>query len=313
MVFMVPLEFWNWVIPMVKRDYPDTIFIGEIYNVAEYRPFLEYGHFDYLYDKVNLYDTLVNIERHNYSAAQLTGCWQTVDGIGDKMVNFLENHDEVRFGSVEFSGNPASVIPSLVVSTMMSKSPFLLYYGQELGERATDNEGFAGNNNRSTIFDYWSYGTLRRWYSNGKCDGAIMTPQEKWLRSVYQKVLSLCNTNKALSKGSFYDLMYVNLQNDHFNPHRNFAFLRHVKGELLLIVANFGNEAVELDINIPIDAFNFLNLPQLKNVKAIDLLTGTPQLTSLVADSPTRVNVEAKNAVVLQITYKKRKADTTKK
>lgn len=313
MVFMVPLEFWNWVIPMVKRDYPDTIFIGEIYNVSEYRPFLEYGHFDYLYDKVNLYDTLVNIERHNYSAAQLTGCWQTVDGIGDKMVNFLENHDEVRFGSVEFSGNPASVIPSLVVSTMMSKSPFLLYYGQELGERATDNEGFAGNNNRSTIFDYWSYGTLRRWYSNGKCDGAIMTPQEKWLRSVYQKVLSLCNTNKALSKGSFYDLMYVNLQNVHFNPHRNFAFLRHVKGELLLIVANFGNEAAELDINIPIDAFNFLNLPQLKNVKAIDLLTGTPQLTSLVVDSPTRVNVEAKNAVVLQITYKKRKADTTKK
>ena len=33
---------------------------------------------------------------------------------------------------------------------------------------ALDNEGFAGDNNRSTIFDYWSYDTLRRWYDNGQ-------------------------------------------------------------------------------------------------------------------------------------------------
>ena len=96
MVFMVPLPFWHWAIPLVKKIYPHVIFIGEIYDVGLYRPFLDYGCFDYLYDKVNLYDTLVGIEKQGLSAAQITGCWQTVDGIGDKMVNFLENHDEVR-------------------------------------------------------------------------------------------------------------------------------------------------------------------------------------------------------------------------
>jgi hypothetical protein len=107
--------------------------------------------------------------------------------------------------------------------------------------------------------------------------------------------------------------MYVNLHNEHFDPHRNFAFLRHVDGELLLIAVNFDNRAVELDINIPADAFNLLGLPQLKNVKATDLLSGIPQLTSLSEGTPSRVNVAAKNAVVLQITYNKTKAHTTKK
>ncbi|MCM1440333.1 MAG: alpha-amylase family glycosyl hydrolase, partial [Roseburia sp.] len=56
MVFLVPQEFWNWVIPQIKASYPRIIFIGEIYDVALYRTFLDYCHFDYLYDKVNLYD-----------------------------------------------------------------------------------------------------------------------------------------------------------------------------------------------------------------------------------------------------------------
>lgn len=303
MVFMVPLEFWNWVIPLVKKDYPDLIFIGEIYNVADYRPFLQYGHFDYLYDKVNLYDTLVGIERYNYSAARLTGCWQAVEGVGDKMVNFLENHDEVRFGSVEFAGDPSAVLPSLVVSAMMSKAPFLLYYGQEVGECAVDNEGFAGDNHRTTIFDYWSYATLRRWYAGGKCDGSLLTPQEKWLRGLYGKVLNLCNSDAALRDGSFFDLMYVNLQNPSFNPHNNYAFLRHVEGELLLIAVNFSNENHELDINVPHDAFNLLKLPEMRIVKAMDLISETPQMTSLCREKPSRVYVAAKSAVVLQINY----------
>ncbi|MBQ2399784.1 MAG: alpha-amylase, partial [Muribaculaceae bacterium] len=165
MVFMVPLEFWNWVIPNVKKDYPHVVFIGEIYDVNLYRPFLSYGCFDYLYDKVNLYDTLVGIQRHNVSAAQLTHSWQAVDGIGDRMLNFLENHDEVRFGSREYAENPLLVVPSLVVSSMINTGPMMIYYGQELGEQAKDNEGFAGDNNRTTIFDYWSLDTVRRWYN----------------------------------------------------------------------------------------------------------------------------------------------------
>ncbi|MDE6040644.1 MAG: alpha-amylase, partial [Muribaculaceae bacterium] len=134
MVFMVPLAFWHWAIPQVKKHYPNIIFIAEIYDVNLYRPFIDYGGFDYLYDKVNLYDTLRAIETHNHSAARLTGCWQTVEGIGDKMLNFLENHDEQRFASPFYAGDALKAIPSLVVSTMINRGPMMIYFGQELGE-----------------------------------------------------------------------------------------------------------------------------------------------------------------------------------
>ena len=58
MAEMVPCEFWGWVIPKVKAQYPDITFIAEVYNPNEYRNYIHNGHFDYLYDKVGLYDTL---------------------------------------------------------------------------------------------------------------------------------------------------------------------------------------------------------------------------------------------------------------
>lgn len=302
MVFMVPIEFWNWAIPNVKKDYPDIIFIGEIYDVASYRPFLSYGNFDYLYDKVNLYDTLVGIQTQNYSAAQLTGCWQTVDGIANRMLNFLENHDEVRFGSKEYANDPSLVIPSLVVSSMINTGPMMIYYGQELGERATENEGFAGFNNRTTIFDYWSLDTVRRWYNNGICDGKDLTQQEKWLRDTYSKILNLCNSSKAISKGSFFDLMYVNLQNSSLNPHRQFVFLRNFEDETLLIAVNFGNEDTEIKINIPDDAFKLLNLP-LGEGMCTELLSNTRMKKKLYPDVQFPTYINAHNAVIWRIRH----------
>ena len=58
---MVPVEFWEWAIPQVKEAYPDILFIAEVYNPNEYRNYLFRGKFDYLYDKVGLYDTLRNV------------------------------------------------------------------------------------------------------------------------------------------------------------------------------------------------------------------------------------------------------------
>lgn len=301
MVFMVPLPFWNWVIPMVKKDYPNIIFIGEIYDVGQYRPYLDYGHFDYLYDKVNLYDTLVGIERHNVSAARLTGCWQAVDGIGEKMVNFLENHDEVRYGSVEFANDPSTVIPHLVVSSMINRGPFILYYGQELGERATENEGFAGYNNRTTIFDYWSYSSMRRWYDNGKCDGKDMTPQERWLRNTYSRILTICNQYKAISEGDFFDLMYVNLNNPDFNPHRHYVFLRYDKDDVMLIAANFDQEKSRIKVNIPTVAFEMSGLPE-KSVKAVNLLDDAEVELKLSSSAPVELSIKGRNALILKIT-----------
>lgn len=300
MVFMVPQAFWHWVIPQVKRHYPHVIFIGEIYDVGLYRPFLDWCGFDYLYDKVNLYDTLVGIQRSNYSAAQLTGCWQTVEGIGDRMLNFLENHDEVRFGSKAYAGDPSLVIPSLVVSSMMNKGPYMIYYGQELGESATENEGFAGYNDRTTIFDYWSYASMRRWYNGGKCDGGCSTPQERWLRDVYRRILRLLNESAPLREGAFFDLMYVNLRNDRLDPHRHYAFLRHTADEALLIVANFSGHAAEISVNIPLDAIKAAGLAT-GTVDAPDLLGGLQQTVMLSPHQPAIVKVPAFGAAVLKI------------
>ncbi len=272
----------------MKKDYPGVMFIGEIYDVAQYRPFLNYGCFDYLYDKVNLYDTLVDIEIHNHSAARLTGAWQTVDGIGDSMLNFLENHDEVRFGSKAYSGNPANVLPSLVVSSMISKGPFMIYYGQELGESAKDNEGFAGDNNRSTIFDYWSYDTLRRWWNKGNPSLKNLTAQEKWLRGIYQKVLTLCNSESALREGGFFDLMYVNLRHEGFNPHSQFAFLRYTEDSILLIAVNFDHSPAEMDVVIPRLAFDMAGIPE-GDIVADDILCGRTVFLKLSPDKGTRI------------------------
>ena len=300
MCFMVPLAFWHWAIPQVKKDYKHVMFIGEIYDVGQYRPFLDYGFFDYLYDKVNLYDTLVDIEIHNHSAARLTGAWQTVDGIGDSMLNFLENHDEVRFGSREYAGNPANVVPSLVTSAMISRGPFMIYYGQELGESAYDNEGFAGDNNRSTIFDYWSYDTLRRWWNKGKPSLKNLTAQEKWLRGMYQKVLTLCNEEPALREGGFFDLMYVNLRHEGFNPHRHFAFLRYTDESVLLIVVNFDNVEADVNVVIPRLAFEMAGLHE-SDVVADDILCGRSVFVRLVPDQGSSVHLNPKDAVVLRI------------
>lgn len=301
MVFMVPLPFWHWAIPQVKRDYPDVVFIGEIYDIGLYRPFLDYGCFDYLYDKVNLYDKLVGIERWNYSAAQLTSAWQTVEGISDRMLNFLENHDEVRFGSVEFAGDPTRVIPDLVVSTMMSCGPYMIYYGQELGERATENEGFAGYNNRSTIFDYWSYDPMRRWYNSGRCNMARLNAQEKWLRNVYSKVLNMINDRPALREGAFFDLMYVNLVNPGFDPHHCFCFLRYTAEEKLLICVNFGDEEARIEVTIPELAFDMAGLRE-GVFHTRDLLWNHPVSLSLSRIAPTHIVIPPRDAMIVPLT-----------
>ncbi len=189
------------------------------------------------------------------------------------MLNFLENHDEVRFGSKEFASNPAKVLPFLVTGAMMSKGPFMIYYGQELGEMARDNEGFAGDNNRSTIFDYWSYSTLRRWWNHGKCNVLRLTAHERWLRGLYARVLRLCNEREAIRRGAFFDLMYVNLRNNRFNPHRQYAFIRYTDREALLIVVNFGEMAAQTDVIIPELAFDMAGLAEGKQ-SATDLVWG---------------------------------------
>ena len=44
----------------------------------------------------------------------------------------------------------------------------MIYFGQEFGELGMDSEGFSGRDGRTTIFDYWSVDTVRRWRNGSK-------------------------------------------------------------------------------------------------------------------------------------------------
>ena len=302
MVFMVPVEFWGWAIPLVKEKYPDVKFIAEIYDVNLYRNYIYNGHFDYLYDKVTLYDTLRGVQCCNISAASITNCWQTVDGINDHMLNFLENHDEQRFASTQYAGNAEIVTPSLVVSATISRAPMMIYQGQELGEKAEDAEGFSGLDGRTSIFDYWSIPSVCRWYNNGKCNDKLLTESEKNLRNLYKQILTLCNTEKAISDGEFFDLMYVNYNN--VNPHRHYTYLRHHKDETLLIAVNFGDEIADVNINIPFHAFDYLNLEQ-GIYNGVELLSRKKEKFSLSVNTPFHTIIEPFSAVIWKLTEKK--------
>lgn len=260
MVHMVPVDFWHWAIAQVKKQYPHIKFIAEIYEPALYRSYIEWGGFDYLYDKVGLYDKLRSIQCCDVSAAQLSYCWQSLDGLSDCMLNFLENHDEQRFASTQYAGDAMRVLPSLVVSSTISRAPMMIYFGQELGEKAADAEGFSGRDGRTTIFDYWSVPAVRAWYNNGKCNTTHLTAEQRALRKLYKQVLTLCNKEKAISHGSFFDLMYVNCDNPHFDPHRQYTYLRYTGREILLIAVNFGCNTAEVSINIPQHALDMMNI-----------------------------------------------------
>lgn len=299
MAHMVPLEFWKWAIRNVKTHYPDVLFIAEIYDVGLYRPFIYEGGFDYLYDKVTLYDTLRGVECCNVSAAAITSCWQTVEGIGSNMLNFLENHDEQRFASEQYAGDPWRVVPSLTVSAMIGTGAIMVYAGQELGERGADAEGYSGRDGRTTIFDYWSIPTVRQWLNKGACDGEL-TYKQKRLREMYRRVLTLCNSEAAVREGKFFDLMYVNYDNPMLDPHRDYAFLRSAGDETLLVVVNFADEKREISVNIPRHAFECLGLPE-GSVKAKELLKNVSAVKDFASSKPFVTQVQAHGAVVWKI------------
>lgn len=311
MAHMVPVAFWKWAIPLVKEKYPQVIFIAEIYDVALYREYIYNGHFDYLYDKVNLYDTLRAIQCNNTSAACITNCWQTVEGISNRMLNFLENHDEQRYASRHFAGDASLVIPSLVVSATLSTGPMMIYAGQELGEQANDSEGFSGRDGRTTIFDYWSIPTLRRWLNNGECNCEHLTQREIWLREKYRSILHLCNKEKAIAEGDFFDLMYVNYENKTLNPHRQYTYLRTYNQEIILIAVNFDDKKCNLEINIPTHAFDVLNISQ-DEYNVTELLSGNKSVTEFSSNTTFNIEIEHHNAVICKLKPVERKISSKK-
>jgi len=301
MAEMVPCAFWHWVIPQVKASYPSVVFIAEIYNPQEYRNYIYNGGFDYIYDKVGLYDTL-RVVSNGASASAITSCWQHVDDIQGHMLNFLENHDEQRISSPYFCGNAFKGLPALLVSMLMRENPVMIYFGQELGEQGDYSEGFSGKDGRTTIFDYWTIDSIRRWRNGGEFNEQKLTPEEKQLRKYYKTVLQMCNKESAIREGEFYDVMFANYDNDAMNTNRQYAFLRKYGKTLIVVIANFDSSTVKTKVKIPASAFDYMGIDKdLGYVSAKDLLSGKSEDVTLSPDCCIETELPGNGGKVLKI------------
>lgn len=298
MAEMVPTAFWTWATEKVKYRYPETIFIGEVYDPNQYRHYINAG-FDYLYDKVGMYDTMRAAICGYGSARNITYAWQNTNDIKDNMLYFLENHDEQRVASDFFAGSARKAIPGLVTSVLMQTNPFMLYAGEEYGEKGMDEEGFSGKDGRTTIFDYWSLDTLCR------VETGELSAKELEIYQIHKKILGIARKEKAID-GDFYDLMYVNPSSPRFNEYGQFAFLRKNDNEILLIVSNFIGNAVDIDVNIPTHAIDFLSIPQ-KTYVAKDLLTDDTMHITIKGDSVVKMVVPAYSARIWKFSYRQTK------
>jgi predicted acylesterase/phospholipase RssA/glycosidase len=297
MAEMVPVEFWGWIIPQLKKEYP-LLFIAEIYNPAEYRNYLQNGHFDYLYDKVGLYDTLRAVICRHSPAGAITGCWQNVEGIQHHMLNFLENHDEQRIASDFFAGDARRGLPGMIVAALMNTNAVMVYNGQELGERGMDEEGYSGQDGRTTLFDYWSMESVRQWLLKEP-----LSDEQAFLRNAYAKLLNIAQSEPAITQGAFHDLMYANISNPRFNPERQYAFLRKYDKDLILVVVNFDDIEQAIRLSIPTKAFVALEVNDNQAAECTDLWTEKTHIGTLTTVCPYPLIVPAHSGRIMRFRY----------
>ena len=299
MAEMVPVEFFQWAIAAVKKKHKKFLFIGECYDPNQYDSYLAAG-FDYLYDKVGMYDYLRGVTSKGWPASGITSQWmQHGEERLNHMLYFLENHDEQRIASGFFCGSGRCAEPAMIVATMLNQCPVMIYSGQELGERGMDMEGFSGIDGRSTIFDYWGLKSIQAWANKGKFDGAKMNEAQQELHEFYSRLLTIARDDKAVQKGKMYDITYA--QGEGFDKQQHFAFLRHIKGETLLVVVNFHDREQQMRVQIPNDAFVYLNLEGKTNATGKDLLFGKTYNLDFVPDGVLDIVLPAWKGVILKI------------
>ena len=288
MVELVPPQFFTWLIRKTKEKYPSLIFIAEVYKKELYRKYIKEVGFDYLYDKSGLYDTLRTVVEKNVndngmpvelwqSATGITRNWQFLSDLQPYMLNFLENHDEQRYTSDFFGKDNSNAFAPLFVSLYLNTAPFMIYFGEEVGEKGMDEEGFSGKDGRTTIFDWWSIGSVRRLrqvirngeyesMSPSKLTKAGMKPEEAAFFCRFAQAMRFAASDEAVRRGTTYDLCYCNYSSDGFNKDKHFVFLRDFEEHTLLIAANFSQSECRMNITIPSHAFEWMGIPVTESV-----------------------------------------------
>lgn len=278
MAEMVPVEFWGYVIPKIKKTNPSIVFIAEIYNPNEYHNYIKNGKFDYLYDKVGLYDALRRLmeNKPEANANHITKVWQNESGdISENMLRFLENHDEQRITSDFFAKDPWTAIPAMTVAATLHNGPLMLYFGQEFGEKAMDEEGFGKKDGRTTMFDFWTVTEHAKWINGGKFDGAGLSENQKRLAQFYSSLIKFTKDNEAINNGQFYDLQYANTNAQGYDNRLVYSYLRYTNKQKLLIVCNFSQDkSYNIKLSIPDHALELMKINKGKTLKIIDKTNG---------------------------------------
>lgn len=239
MAEMVPVEFWSYLNSAIKQANPDAFLLAEVYQPDLYRDYIHLGKMDYLYDKVDLYDTLKAVIQGHGSTDAIAVVQEQMLDIEHHMLHFLDNHDEQRLANEAFAGDARKGKPAMLVSATLSSSPTMVYFGQEVGEAATEDAGF-GLQSRTTIFDYFGVPSHQRWMNEGRFDGGQLNDAEKALRDFYRRLLNFTVNNSAML-GEYREIHRQNRASNPEYPQSLFCFSRYDRAQKLLMVANFAD------------------------------------------------------------------------
>ncbi len=303
MAEMVPVEFWAWCIAQITMRHPKIIFIAETYDLNQYRQYISAG-FNLLYDKVNFYDTVRNVTCGFAPANEIGNIWRRTEGIGRNMLYFLENHDEQRFASDFFAGDAKKAKPGAILSMTMGNGGSMIYFGQELGERGMDEEGYSGCDGRTTIFDYWGIKRVQQFVNNHAYDGGGLDKDAKALRKWYKDAQNLVRKHDALAFGEMYDLMWN--QPIYVDASKVYAYLRYDSNERFLVAVNFSDQPITTSIRICDDAWRLMGSTWNECIQPTDMFTGksipgSRNSVDNIKDQGILVNIGAYDSIIWKI------------
>ncbi len=259
MAEMVPVEFWSYLNSNIKMKNSDAFLLAEVYNPTQYRAYIKKGKMDYLYDKVQFYDTIKHVMQGHGLTDNIPPIQEDLKDIEHHMLHFLENHDEQRIASPAFAGNALKGKPAMVVSATISTAPTMVYFGQELGEDGSEDAGF-GSPSRTSIFDYVGVPNLQRWVNNKQFDGGQSTKEEEALRDFYKRLLNFTVSSDALM-GEYADIHQYNRENTLNYGEKILSFVRWSENEKIIVVSNFdANDHHRFVLEIPSEIIKKWNL-----------------------------------------------------
>jgi len=300
MAEMVPVEFWSYLNSAIKMHRSDAFLLAEIYQPDIYRDYLYKGKMDYLYDKVQLYDSLKSIMQGHGSTNAIVNIQNELADIEHHMLHFLENHDEQRIASPEFAGDASLGMPAMVVSATIGSSPTMLYFGQNVGEPGAEEPGF-GAPSRTSIYDYIGVPHHQFWMNQGKFDGALLSDQQQDLNEFYTRLLNFTKNSVALT-GEYREIHNFNREHTQWYNDRVFSYVRWKGDEHLIIVSNFdAKDSFGFELQLPWEIIEAWKLEEGNYVLEDQLSDTKLELHVREGYAESRIDIEPLRSYILQL------------